>query len=377
VPPRYSYWTIIAGGLPTAFRAAEREELMPTFQRLREKHPDAELKWFARGKLWASPEAARLQRRERGDRGAWGGRERDARDPQGPAGDDRSGSPSHRPGRSRRGEHRGRDWRPGGDHRDPRQPFKDAKKARNQRWREERFKRKQHDANARQDRGPGSSADRRGGRSGRPEKGWKGLPPREKPHGDPLMPRGDRAYQHGQDRRGRSSTPVPDKRGGWSGPPDKKHGARPPRQRPHGDKFWPRGDRPTHHDQERRGRPAGSPPDDWRKNPARDSWRDAPREKPQGDKVAPTPTTRPFSPRERFERGDSGARRSDVRGSAPSRDQGTDEPRTPPRPRGPNRDPRPSENPAPSAPPRPTEPAIRPPGPPERGGLQKKRRNKR
>ena len=30
MPPRYAYWTIIAGGLPTAFRAAEREELLPT-----------------------------------------------------------------------------------------------------------------------------------------------------------------------------------------------------------------------------------------------------------------------------------------------------------------------------------------------------------
>src|SRR5918993_1242161 len=59
MPPRFSYWTIIAGGLPTAFRATEREELMPTFTRLREKHPDAEMKWFARGKLWDSPEAVR------------------------------------------------------------------------------------------------------------------------------------------------------------------------------------------------------------------------------------------------------------------------------------------------------------------------------
>ena len=61
MPPRYAYWTIIAGGLPTAFRAAEREELLPTFQRIREKHPDAQMKWFARGKLWESPEAARVR----------------------------------------------------------------------------------------------------------------------------------------------------------------------------------------------------------------------------------------------------------------------------------------------------------------------------
>ena len=87
MPPRYSYWTILAGGLPTAFRAAEREELLPTFNRIREKHPDAEMKWFARGRLWQSPDEAQadLQR-----------------------------------ARIRRN----RDWRPGGDHRDPRQTFK-------------------------------------------------------------------------------------------------------------------------------------------------------------------------------------------------------------------------------------------------------------
>jgi hypothetical protein len=86
MPPRYSYWTILAGGLPTAFRAAERADLLPTFNRIREKHPDAEMKWFARGRLWASPEDAKadlLRARAR----------------------------------------RSRDWRPGGEHRDPRQKF--------------------------------------------------------------------------------------------------------------------------------------------------------------------------------------------------------------------------------------------------------------
>jgi hypothetical protein len=87
MPPRYSYWTILAGGLPTAFRAAERADLLPTFNRIREKHPDAEMKWFARGRLWESPEEslADLQRAR---------------------------------------VRRDRDWRPGGDHRDPRQAFK-------------------------------------------------------------------------------------------------------------------------------------------------------------------------------------------------------------------------------------------------------------
>src|SRR5215208_1567554 len=105
MPPRYSYWTIIAGGLPTAFRATDRDELMPTFRRLREKHPDAEMKWFARGKLWASPEDAQNANREQ----AMGTR--------------------------------GRNWRPGGEHQDPRQKFKDAKKARNLDRRQTKFER--------------------------------------------------------------------------------------------------------------------------------------------------------------------------------------------------------------------------------------------
>ena len=61
MPPRFVYWTIIAGGLPTAFRAAEREELLPTFKRIQEKHPDAVMKYFARGRLWESAEEAQQE----------------------------------------------------------------------------------------------------------------------------------------------------------------------------------------------------------------------------------------------------------------------------------------------------------------------------
>ena len=118
MPPRYSYWTIIAGGLPTAFRAADREDLLPTFSQIRHKHPDAQLKWFARGKLWDSPESARLDTEER-----------------------RRGKPSKEP---RVQGARGRDWRPGGEHRDPRQKYKDAKKAGNARERKRKFERRQH-----------------------------------------------------------------------------------------------------------------------------------------------------------------------------------------------------------------------------------------
>src|SRR5213075_387393 len=128
MPPRYAYWTIIAGGLPTAFRAADREELLPTFQRIKEKHPDAQMKWFARGKLWESPETARASQY------------RDVRDrPRNPSLED--GARRARPEGSPR-EKRGRDWRPGGEHRDPRQKFVDAKKQRNATLRKDRWEKK-------------------------------------------------------------------------------------------------------------------------------------------------------------------------------------------------------------------------------------------
>jgi hypothetical protein len=110
MPPRFAYWTILVGGLPTAFRAAEREEIEPTFRQLQQKHSDAEMRWFARGKLWASPEEAREALERAKDKGQ---RTKD--------------------------QGRDRNWRPGGSHRDPRQPYIDAKKRENQRRRERRF----------------------------------------------------------------------------------------------------------------------------------------------------------------------------------------------------------------------------------------------
>ena len=118
MPPRFAYWTILVGGLPTAFRSAEREELMPTFKRLQEKHADAEMRWFARGKLWSSPEEATAETarlKAQGSRPKWD---------------------------SDRGAPRDRNWRPGGTHQDPRQPYKDAKKRGNQERRQQRFDRK-------------------------------------------------------------------------------------------------------------------------------------------------------------------------------------------------------------------------------------------
>jgi hypothetical protein len=90
MPPRYAYWTILIDQKPTAFRAHEREDLLPTLHQLKRRNADVVLKWFANGRLWSSPEEAREARRA--------------------------------PKRPK--EARGRDWRPGGDHRDPRDRFK-------------------------------------------------------------------------------------------------------------------------------------------------------------------------------------------------------------------------------------------------------------
>jgi hypothetical protein len=108
MPPRFAYWTILAGGLPTAFRAADRDDLLPTFKRIQEKHPDAEMKWFARGRLWTSPDEAR-----------------------------------EHAARGKASERRDRSWRPGGDHRDRREDNRAAMRERNQARRRERFARQQ------------------------------------------------------------------------------------------------------------------------------------------------------------------------------------------------------------------------------------------
>lgn len=197
MPPRFAYWTIVAGGLPTAFRTSEREELLPTFNRLKEKHPDAEIKYFARGRLWASQDEARQEAEAR----------RAAVD-------------------QRRGAHggtsRGRDWRPGGEHRDPRQHFKDAKKERNLEWRKQRFERRQKPGTTDGAGAPPRPAER---------PAWRGRPPGA---GKPLGEWGGRPRPKGSDRPpkpGEAAKPAkppfrPAKPFRPSGPPGR---GRPPR----------------------------------------------------------------------------------------------------------------------------------------------------
>src|SRR4051794_349776 len=90
MPPRHAYWTILIDNAPTAFRARERDDLLPTFNQLRRTNSNVLLKWFARGKLWDTPEASDAAQRQ----------------------------PTAPP------EKRGHDWRPGGVHKDPRDRFK-------------------------------------------------------------------------------------------------------------------------------------------------------------------------------------------------------------------------------------------------------------
>lgn len=71
MPPRYAYWTIIVDDQPTAFRAAALDDIMPTFNRLKEKQPTAKLMWFQSGKLWPSRIDAREAMQVRGERGRY------------------------------------------------------------------------------------------------------------------------------------------------------------------------------------------------------------------------------------------------------------------------------------------------------------------
>jgi len=134
MPPRHHYWTIILEGKPTAFRAHTQEELAPTLRQLQNRHPDAVMKWFARGRLWKSQEEERAE--------AFAKR----RAPR---------------------EARPRDWRPGGEHADPRDRFKIPRDEKRRRFAEK----------LRRDDRPAESDGSRTPRPARPV-GPAGMPPR-------------------------------------------------------------------------------------------------------------------------------------------------------------------------------------------------------
>jgi hypothetical protein len=146
----HSFWMIIDGGTPTAFRGREREDLVPTLVQLQRTQPGVELVWFERGRAWPSQEAARealaMKRaapRTRNDR-----------------------------------------WRPGGDHRDPRAKFeisRDEKRA--------RFKKRLISKSiGRSQERPAAPPEGRPARPSRPD--WKPRDRREAP-----APTGDRPWR--------------------------------------------------------------------------------------------------------------------------------------------------------------------------------------
>ena len=205
MPPRFAYWTILIDNAPTAFRARDPEELAPTLAQLKRTNQNVAMKWFARGRLWESKE----QEHEDFIRG-------------------------------KTEERRGRDWRPGGDHKDPRARF-DKEKHR----RDKRERREERDERFREARRERPSGDRpwtpkpAGDRPSQPkpagERPWRPKPPGDrqwtpKPSGDrPWKPKpaGDRPWKSkpAGDRRDRPWRPkggAPAKRQWPSRPSGKK-----------------------------------------------------------------------------------------------------------------------------------------------------------
>lgn len=234
MPPRFAYWTILIDDTPTAFRARDAQDLMPTLNQLKRTNPNVVMKWFARGKLWDSQEA---------ERESW----RAARPPV---------------------EKRSRDWRPGGQHKDPRDRFK--KKNRPERAWSDKPDRPMDVRRDRDKLGPPRESNRWRDRPAGPP---RTTPPSDRPwQTKPTGPRRDRKPWTKPD----ANVAAPRGARPWSGKP-----SGPPR----GDRPWskpsgpPRGDRPGE-------KPSGPRRDDrpWRDRPRdsgpRERRPDKPRKKP-------------------------------------------------------------------------------------------------
>jgi len=180
---------------------------MPTLKQTQVRQPDAVMKWFARGKLWESPEqASETMRAERFGEGV---------------------------------ERRGAGWRPGGEHEDPRAKFKVPRAVKRARF-VERMNRDDDAPDA--DERDGDDAPAPAERAPRPE----GERPPRPSGGRPFKPAGNRPFRpESQNRRGgadRPFKPRPDDRGDR---PFKPAGDRPFRPKGPSDRpFKPAGDRP-------------------------------------------------------------------------------------------------------------------------------------
>ncbi len=217
-----AFWVILAGAVPTAFRSPLRDDLVPTLHQLQRTQQNVTLRWFERGRVWDSPEAAQAALIEKRQQS------RDRKD----------------------------DWRPGGSHKDPRARYqltRDQKRA--------RYKQ----GFGRPDRPPG---DRRPeGQFGKPP--GVGRPPGAPPNRPP------------QDRW-RKPKPFGSNRPSWNRPAGRPFRDRPGGDRPRDNR--PRDDRPRN-DRPRDNRPRDNRPRDDRPRDARKSGGDRPRsDQPRSDR---------------------------------------------------------------------------------------------
>ncbi|MGE0124893.1 MAG: hypothetical protein AB7U25_18350, partial [Vicinamibacterales bacterium] len=268
MPPRYAYWTILVDGQPTAFRAAEIDELLPTLKRLQVKQPTAELKWFEKGRLWPSRDEARDLLR----RGFT------------VAPDGSVVPPADAPAR-------GKGWRPGGDHRDPREKFQAAKKAKWQKFKQMVRSRPGHGTRPDTDAPPPTDefAPHDEPQANTPPEppatDWRGRPidpearPRArapKPGGGPRGPKP--AWRDRDDSRPAARGPKP----AWRDRPAKPWSDRPPKPRGPKPEWQDRGPKPAWRDRDDSRPAARGPKPAWRDRPAK-PWSDRP-PKPRGPK---------------------------------------------------------------------------------------------
>jgi len=178
MPPPRSFWVILIDKTPTSFRAKVREDLVPALRQLQRTQSGVTLRWFERGRIWESPEAA---------------------------------IGAAKLAETERREERSKDWRPGGVHRDPKARFeltRDQKRA--------KFKR---------ERSPGQSdlPSPFGPRAPRAER-----PRPERPTGE----RGTRPERHHSGKREGKSGRAPSRRSPFGDGPPRRESSEPPMENP-------------------------------------------------------------------------------------------------------------------------------------------------
>jgi hypothetical protein len=254
MPPRHTYWTILFGNQPTAFRSAEREELLPTFKQIQAKHPDAVMRWFARGRLWKSPEEARdTLDRPRYDR---------PRDDRGP-----------------RPESQGRSAKPAGDWRD--KPQGDRSRGPKPEWqqRDPRAPRPEWRDKPRSDHPPSDRPKAPAWQSRAPKPPASARWPNKAGYGEASPPASPKS------RRDEGGKPRSGEGGQWR---DKPQGDRPPSdpRAPRPPAWQNRGPKPEWRDKPQGDRPKPA----WQNRAPKPEWRDKPQgDRPPHDSRAPRP----------------------------------------------------------------------------------------